>query len=610
MKGIIRKLAGIFATALSIGLAACGGGGGGASTPNATQSPVATLYEDNNPAGPTTDVRSLNLFPLAHGDQWIYAKLAANGNTFDTVIRSVAFDTSAPTGVREFAQPAATSNPSYVTVTETDGEGSNVTHYSKSSSGLTIVGLPDTSIPAAARNVIRTITEYPDVLYPEGSLRTIRREGSWGADLNGDGVPEGFRLTFTQIFRGFETLTFSGKNLSTAHFSNTLTLAIVSSNAAVPVAPPIIATEETYFASQFGMVQAVREAHDGNGKVITARHTLKLTSATVAGKLWSDHLNALRDQATTTFVVSLEHNAIVADPLRGVYYATVPAFAETGADSIATVNANSGTVSYTAKLNLNPRSIAISGDGSTLYVAGSGTLVRYRLPALTEVSRVTLPTDSFLGALDAESIAVSPVDASVVAVSLANRCCSPRHMGVLLYRNMVEQPVRTQTHTGSNVITFAPNGVELVGSNTETTESGLRRIAVLANGLQEVQVVRDAASVTMDVANGQVVTSSAAYASADLRLLGQLPGFHCRAAGSRILCLRLEAAGNYELSNLLVVVDPATLSEVSALRYGSSDLYTDVGQLTTGLPGRVAITSASRRSSSLSLTLFSSPSLP
>lgn len=63
--------------------------------------------------------------------------------------------------------------------------------------------------------------------------------------------------------------------------------------------------------------------------------------------------------------------------------------------------------------------------------------------------------------------------------------------GVAIFDNGVALPAVTQAHTGSNAIEFGATPDRLYGYNTETTESGFRRLSVTATGVSEVDVSPD-----------------------------------------------------------------------------------------------------------------------
>src|SRR5258708_34667898 len=119
---------------------------------------------------------------------------------------------------------------------------------------------------------------------------------------------------------------------------------------------------------------------------------------------------------------------------------------------------------------------------------------------------------------------------------------APQHAGVALLRDMVMQPKLTQTHMGSNLVDFDSAGTTLYGLNNETTEVGLRRIAVLADGLVEQTVVTGATHIiprALSFANGRAIAGEALYDAPALTPAGKIQGATgCWAtrAGNGLLC--------------------------------------------------------------------------
>lgn len=194
--------------------------------------------------------------------------------------------------------------------------------------------------------------------------------------------------------------------------------------------------------------------------------------------------------APQTLTVDLPVNALVADIPRRVFYASIPGSVVGQGNRVATIDAATGRYWVSNILGSEPRAMTLAMDGRTLYVAldGSGEIVRLSVPDMVPRDRVQLP-GSGMGQTVAESLAASPLDPEVLAVSLATPGFSPRHAGVALLRSLVVQPRRTQGHTGSNQVVFGPDGTEVFGLNNETSEFGLRRIRVRSDGLEEVAVV-------------------------------------------------------------------------------------------------------------------------
>src|SRR6266705_4476030 len=126
--------------------------------------------------------------------------------------------------------------------------------------------------------------------------------------------------------------------------------------------------------------------------------------------------------------VALAHNALVYDACRSVYYASVPGSQPSG-NSIATIDPNTGQVSFSPPIGSEPNALAMAADGSVLYVGldGTGDVVKLALPSMIEQGRTQLLSGTY-----AETIAVSPTDPTVAAVSMAVANIDPRHAGVAL----------------------------------------------------------------------------------------------------------------------------------------------------------------------------------
>jgi hypothetical protein len=357
------------------------------------------------------------------------------------------------------------------------------------------------------------------------------------------------------------------------------------------MAVTVTSTEEAWFASNIGLVRAERSAVSSAGSVTFTPYTLAITGGTVNGL----PLFTAPPDGTVTNVL-LAHSALVYDSVHDRYYASIPGSVAVNGNSIATIDPQTGAVTYSAPVGSDPGPLAVSADGSVLHVGlkGAGSVVKLSLPSMTVLGAVALPVANFFGQLYAESLTVSPVDPTVLAVSTYRAGVSPRHGGVALIRDMVLQPVMTQDHTGSNLVAFGVAGTEVFGLNTETTEFGLRRISVLANGLAEQQVVPNAISTfglqTLEAVGASVVVGQRVYRASDLALLGTVAadGGGCRAlpSGTRVVCL----SGGFGAAELrLAVADLATFVVQSRPLVKAGPLNLVNFQLVPGPSGQVAI---------------------
>jgi hypothetical protein len=170
-------------------------------------------------------------------------------------------------------------------------------------------------------------------------------------------------------------------------------------------------------------------------------------------------------------------------PGAGRIYASLPASAGARANTVVAIDPATGEITGSASVGSNPGALAISDDGSTLWVAldGSGDVRRLSLPDLT-------PGLVFsLGGARAEEMHVMPGRPGTVAIALRNTCCSPRHEGVAVYDNGVRRGNASAGHTGSNSIAFGSESL-LYGYNNETTEFGFRTMAVNSGGVTVTRV--------------------------------------------------------------------------------------------------------------------------
>lgn len=580
-------------------LAACGGGGGGdAPATPATRQPLARLSEDTVPQGLRLDYRSRNYFPLATSDSWTYQYVQNGVVSPQPYTRVVGYGPG--TG-------------SELSVNDTFNGVGDSFYWRKTADGMVLVAPFAGTVPAAASPTIGDVLEYAEPFFPAGGARVMLRQGDWGADVDGDGIRESFRFEFRQTFVGFESLTIAGKTLTeVARFRTVVTFTLQPSDSRQPVVTAT-GTEETWWAAGIGMVRADRSYSDSSGAPVDPPYTLLLTGGSVGGtQLFGPEPDGVVHKIT------LVHNALVFDRSRNRYLASVPGGVVGNGNRIAYIDATTRAVTYSPVVGSEPGALALSATGDALFVGlnGSGEVVKFQLPQMTEQWRVRLTTDSLSGQMFAESITVSPLDGDTVAVSMFRRNLSPRHGGVALVRGGVGQPRITQNHTGSNLVAFGADGQSVFGFNNETTEFGLRRIQVLADGLQEVQVVPalgNFATRTLDWLNGSLLLDRFVYRATDLALQGQInvPGGGCRphAVPNRLLCSQI-AAGQ-QTDKALAVVDASTLVVLSTPYFQRAFDQNWLTEIVPGAPGQAAlrITTTPQTNAAEQVWLFDSQAL-
>lgn len=584
------------AALIALAMCACGGGGGDDGASPTSRAPLPSLSQDINPTGMRLDYRARNYFPAAVGDTWTYAELRNGTVTGPTATRAVA--------------PGVGGD---VVISETSFGSTDSTTYRRTADGLVEVLPLAGSVPDLVSQFVGNLLEYPEPFYAVGQTRTILRQGNWGADLDGDGINDSYRLEITQKLLGFETVTLpNATSAEAAHFRNVTSLTLQPS---VLKNQPLTrtVTEDAWWAPGIGLVRADRTAADSSSSTPQPTYSIVLTGGQVAGvSLLTPPIDG------TLFKVALTHNALVFDRQRGRYYASVPGSVAVNGNRIAIVEPATGAVSYSAAVGSEPFALALSPDGFALYVGlnGSGDVVKLRLPDMVEQWRARLPNVTFFGQLFAETMSVSPLDPDAVAVSMFYANLSPRHGGVVLVRAGVVQPAMTQTHTGSNLIAFDGSGQYVYGFNNETSEFGLRRIAVTPTGLVQEQVVTAALANSTArslhwSANG-LVLDRAVYRAPDLALLGQIDvvagGCTPLPVPNRLVCSDSPLFGT---DQVLAVVDATTFTIQSrpiVQRGINSDSLT---QIVSGPVGQVALrmNATYYNSSANALWLFTSPTL-
>jgi len=583
-------------------IVACGGGGGDASVVPpagpAVRQPLPTLSQDILPSGTRLDVRDRNYFPAELGDTWIYDQ-TVDGGSAGEVRRLVTFASGDEFAIDEIGAP-----------------GNDRVTYRRTSQGIAVVAPLAEAGNALLSQALPTLLEYPEPFYPVGSTRQLIRQGSLG-DVDGDGIADSFRVEYRHTLVGFETLSLRGGPLAdTARFRSVFVFTVQPSNLARPITT-VTVNEETWLAPGLGLVQSIVSATDAGGAFTIRPTTLRLSGGTIGGVTLF-----LAPSDGTLTRIPLVHAALVYDAPRQRFLASVPGSVPNDGNRIAIIDAATGRVSYSAPVGSEPGALALAADGSALLVGlnGTGEVIKLRLPDFAVQWRARLPT-GFFGATRAETISVSPVDPDVVAVSLYRSSVSPRHDGVVLVRSGVVQPLRTQDHTGSNLIVFGADGTSVYGFNSETTEFGLRRLSVLPDGLREEFVVRDSgsdgfATLKLDLmgpAPGRLLLGRNLHTTPDLGLAGQVGsgGRACRwhAAAARIVCLSSTSSGDQSIW----VVDPDTLVVTATpvfLRSGAGSF--DGGEIVAGGRGVVALRLSSFNPTlpATGIWLFASPQIP
>lgn len=194
------------------------------------------------------------------------------------------------------------------------------------------------------------------------------------------------------------------------------------------------------------------------------------------------------------FDVDIAASDLVYDPITDRIFTTVLSNQGAAGNSITIIDPNDGTVGANYFVGSEPSVLEISNDFSTLFIgfSESSTARSFDTRTLTPGNIFPVGSDN-LGSFYVEDIEFVGNSNTTVAISRRNSRFSPRHEGVAIYENGVRKPATTRDHTGANRIEVV-NSSFAVGYNNETTEFGIRKFNLDANGINEAAVYSNVAS--------------------------------------------------------------------------------------------------------------------
>ncbi len=187
-------------------------------------------------------------------------------------------------------------------------------------------------------------------------------------------------------------------------------------------------------------------------------------------------------------------SSLVVDPVGGLLYAASPANATNNANTVIPINPATGVTKTPIAVSRDPQVLAVSDDGSELYVATSaGVLQRINLSTLAIEKTFNLPVDTEWGQTYAHEMHVVPGSPKSIVVALfAN--VDPQEDGAALYNdsglvNWIpgeapnKNPLILDSFTFTSPTTFygLPQGNTFF-SEVQLTSNGLRLISPGGSG--------------------------------------------------------------------------------------------------------------------------------
>jgi hypothetical protein len=137
---------------------------------------------------------------------------------------------------------------------------------------------------------------------------------------------------------------------------------------------------------------------------------------------------------TVYLSIPLNASALTIDPVGGLLYAAIPASATQNPNTIIPINPATGATMTPIPVASGPRALAVSGDGSELYVASTGVLQRINLQTLAIEKTFNLPVDSEWGQTYAGEMHVVPGSPKSIVVELSANV-DPAEDGAALYND-------------------------------------------------------------------------------------------------------------------------------------------------------------------------------
>lgn len=150
--------------------------------------------------------------------------------------------------------------------------------------------------------------------------------------------------------------------------------------------------------------------------------------------------------------IALTASALTVDPVGGLLYAAIPASASKNPSTIIPINPATGATMTPITVSSDPRTLAVSDDGSELYVASAGVLQRINLKTQAIEKTFDLPVDSEWGQTYVHEMHVVPG--------------SPKSVVVVLYANVDPAEDGAALYNDSGLVNWIPGEAAVNGTNT------------------------------------------------------------------------------------------------------------------------------------------------
>ena len=188
--------------------------------------------------------------------------------------------------------------------------------------------------------------------------------------------------------------------------------------------------------------------------------------------------------------IPLTASALTIDPVGGLLYAAIPSTASQNPNTIIPINPTTGAQQAPIAVATNPQRLAVSADGSELYVASTGVLQRINLKTMAIERTFNLPVDSTFGQTYIQEMHVVPGSPQSIVVELFVGS-DPAEDGAALYNDsgLVNWIPGDSLVNGANTLfwldsfTFTSSPSVLYGLPAQTTIGFFAEVNVAPTGI-------------------------------------------------------------------------------------------------------------------------------
>ena len=276
-------------------------------------------------------------------------------------------------------------------------------------------------------------------------------------------------------------------------------------------------------------------------------------------------------------VINLVAGDVIWDATRARLYASVAA-TDTGSHANQVVSINPLTLQVIGSVSTgnNPGQLALTSDGTQLYVAlnGNGYIDRISPDSMTVNQSFSLGTVPNFGTCYANDMCTVAGQPNTLVVARKCAGVSPSYVGgVAAYDNGVARANVTTISDGVDSLESSASSTLFFGYNSESTEYGFRQLQLGPSGIsvlaENSNLISGFSTDIRSAGNTVFSTSGAKVDGAQMKLLGEFPvnggGPVCPdPAANRVYFLEEANAYSY-IYNVLGAYDPNTFSPIATL---------------------------------------------